>query len=48
MNKFSQNDTDRQGFISRYFRGNVRAQLGRGITLKDVERKRKEVTSYVF
>jgi hypothetical protein len=34
--------------VSRYFHGNVRAQLGRIITAQDVERKRKEVTSYVF
>jgi len=41
-------DADISGFVSRYFHGNVRAQLGRIITAKDVERKRKEVASYVF
>jgi len=47
-NKFAKTDADRLSFISNYFHGNIRARLGRIITATDVERKRKEVTSYVF
>jgi hypothetical protein len=47
-NRFVKTDTDRLNFISSYFHGNIRARLGRIITATDVERKRKEVTSYVF
>ncbi|MCL2207643.1 MAG: hypothetical protein FWB90_06050 [Fibromonadales bacterium] len=46
--KAPRTDADISSFVSRYFHGNVRAQLGRIITAKDVERKRKEVASYVF
>jgi len=46
--KFAKTDIDRLDFISSYFRGNIRARLGKIITTEDVERKRKEVTSYVF
>jgi hypothetical protein len=41
-------DANALSCVSRYFHGNIRAQLGRIITVQDVERKRKEVTSYVF
>jgi len=41
-------EADIRSFISRYFHGNIRAQLGRIITAEDVERKRKTVTSYVL
>jgi hypothetical protein len=47
-NRFAKTDTDKLNFISSYFHGNIRARLGRIITAIDVERKRKEVTSYVF
>lgn len=46
--RFTQTEADKSSFISHYFHGNIRAQLGRIITEKDVERKRKEVTSYVL
>jgi len=48
ISKFAKTDTDRLSFISSYFHGNIRARLGRIITATDVERKRKEVTGYVF
>jgi len=47
-NRFAKTDNDRLSFIYSYFHGNIRARLGRIITATDVERKRKEVTSYVF
>jgi hypothetical protein len=46
--KVAKTDADILSFTSAYFHGNIRAQLGRIITAKDVERKRKEVTSHVF
>ena len=46
--RFAKTDIDKLSFISSYFHGNIRARLGRIITVTDVERKRKEVTSYVF
>jgi len=46
--RFAKTDINRLSFISSYFHGNIRARLGRIITATDVERKRKEVTSYVF
>ncbi|MDR0516417.1 MAG: hypothetical protein LBH25_05160 [Fibromonadaceae bacterium] len=46
--KAAKTDVNVLSSVSHYFHGNVRAQLGRIITAKDVEYKRKEVTSYVF
>jgi hypothetical protein len=46
--KAAKTDAEILSSVSRYFHGNIRAQLGRIITAKDVERKRKEVVNYVF
>ena len=46
--KVAKTDADILSFTTSYFHGNIRAQLGRIITAKDVEIKRKEIASYVF
>jgi hypothetical protein len=46
--KAAKTDAEVLSSVSSYFHGNIRAQLGRIITAKDVELKRKEVTGYVF